>query len=76
MSIFLVVFLFIMGFVFYFLPTIIAILRKHNTMGVFLVNFFARWVVIGWIIALVMACTSKPQPPQTIIINNGNDKNE
>jgi hypothetical protein len=40
----------------YFLPYGIANARKHNTNGVFIVNLLLGWTVVGWIIALVMAC--------------------
>lgn len=44
------------GFVFYFLPSIIALARnKHNIGTILLINFFLGWTAIGWIIALVMA---------------------
>jgi hypothetical protein len=43
----------------YFLPTIIAIVRKMpNTGSVFVVNLFLGWTFIGWIVALVMAAGS------------------
>lgn len=38
----------------YFLPTIVARYRFHrNTAGVFVLNLFAGWTMIGWIGALV-----------------------
>ncbi len=44
------------GFVFYFLPSIIALARsKRDTLAIFLLNFFLGWSVIGWIVALVWA---------------------
>ncbi len=44
------------GFVMYFLPTVIALLReKRNKLSIFLLNFFLGWSVIGWVIALVWA---------------------
>jgi hypothetical protein len=43
----------------YFLPWMIAALRgKSNSWSVFWVNFLLGWTIIGWIIALVMACGS------------------
>jgi T4 superinfection immunity protein len=46
------------GFVIYFLPTIVALVRhKRNTLPVFLLNLFLGWTLIGWIIALVWAST-------------------
>ena len=42
------------GFVLYFLPWIIALIRgKRDTLGIFLLNFFLGWTFIGWIVALV-----------------------
>jgi len=44
------------GFVFYFLPTIIAFARhKRDTSSIFLLNFLLGWTAIGWVIALVWA---------------------
>ena len=41
----------------YFLPWAIAATRgRPNTGGVFLVNLLIGWTVVGWIVALVMAC--------------------
>lgn len=38
----------------YFLPTIIAIIRKKkNTLAIFLVNLFFGMTFIGWIAALI-----------------------
>jgi hypothetical protein len=40
----------------YFLPTIVAALRKHPSVGaVAVINFFFGWTVIGWILALAKA---------------------
>ena len=44
------------GFVMYFLPTVIALLReKRDKLSIFLLNFFLGWSVIGWVIALLWA---------------------
>ena len=53
----------------YFLPTFIASARQRpNTGGVFIVNLLTGWLVIGWIVALVMACGTNPpkQPVQPV----------
>jgi hypothetical protein len=43
----------------HFLPTIIAIVgHKKSTLGVFIVNLFLGWTVIGWVVALVWALAS------------------
>ena len=42
----------------YFLPTIIALLRRHrNALAIFLLNFFLGWSFIGWVVALVWSAT-------------------
>jgi len=44
------------GFVFYFLPSIVALVRgKRDTLAICLLNLFLGWTLIGWIIALVWA---------------------
>ena len=46
----------------YLLPWAIAASQgKSNSLAVALVNLFAGWTVIGWIIALVMACGGHQQ---------------
>ena len=44
---------------FYMLPTIIAGGRHHNPSGVAIVNVLTGWTVIGWFVALVMACGAR-----------------
>ncbi len=45
-----------LGFVFYFLPSIIALARsKRNIVAIFLLNLLLGWSVIGWVVALVWA---------------------
>jgi Superinfection immunity protein/zinc-ribbon domain len=42
----------------YFLPTIIAMVRKKRNAGaVAALNFFLGWTVVGWIVALIWALT-------------------
>jgi len=46
------------GFLIYFLPTIVALVRhKRNTLSIFLLNLFLGWTLVGWIVALVWAST-------------------
>jgi hypothetical protein len=46
------------GFLVYFLPTLVALVRhKRNTVSILLLNLFLGWTLIGWIIALVWAST-------------------
>jgi hypothetical protein len=45
-----------LGFVMYFLPSIIAFARsKRDTAAIVLLNFFLGWTLIGWVVALVWA---------------------
>jgi hypothetical protein len=44
------------GFVMYFLPSLIAIVRsKRDILGIVVLNFFLGWTLIGWVVALVWA---------------------
>ena len=44
------------GFVFYFLPSIVALGRsKRDTAAIFVLNLFLGWTAIGWVIALIWA---------------------
>jgi hypothetical protein len=45
----------------YFLPTIVGH-NKRNVLAIFLVNFFFGWTFIGWIVAMVWACSAETQP--------------
>ena len=43
----------------YFLPSIIG--RDRSDAGaIFLVNLFAGWTIIGWVAALIWACSAEP----------------
>ena len=46
----------------YFLPSIIASKTEHES-GVFILNLFLGWTLIGWVIALVWAVSDKPVVP-------------
>jgi hypothetical protein len=43
----------------YFLPAIIG-REKRDATGIFLLNLFLGWTLIGWLIALVWACSAEP----------------
>ena len=44
----------------YFLPSLIAANRKHlNAMAIFVLNLFLGWTLLGWVGALVWACTAQ-----------------
>lgn len=52
--------LFILSAAMYFTPSIVAASRRvPHTGSVIVVNFFTGWTVIGWVVALAMACRSK-----------------
>jgi hypothetical protein len=43
----------------YFIPSIIALARSHhNGFAIFLTNLLLGWTLIGWIVALIWACTA------------------
>ena len=47
---------FVVGTALYFVPTIVAgVRKKRNLVSIGLLNFFLGWTVIGWIIALIWA---------------------
>ena len=49
----------IVGFVFYFIPTIIAMMRNHpNAVAIMVVNLLLGWLCLGWIVALVWSLTA------------------
>lgn len=55
---------------FYFLPTIIAVMRGHRqTVPILLLNLFLGWTLIGWVVALVWSATS-PSAPQVVYVQS------
>ena len=53
----------IIGLAFYLIPTFVALKRgHHNSTAIIVLNILAGWILIGWIIALIWACTAvKPE---------------
>ena len=46
----------------YFLPFIVAQSRRHvNVTAIAVLNLLLGWTCIGWIMALVWACTVQPE---------------
>jgi hypothetical protein len=43
--------------VIYFLPWIIALNRDREPVGIFCLNFFLGWTLLGWVGALIWAVT-------------------
>jgi len=60
----------LMGMLLYFLPAIIGH-NKRDAVGIFLVNLFFGWTVIGWIVAFVWACSSEYHPPVMVAAGPG-----
>ncbi|MGA9593844.1 MAG: superinfection immunity protein [Candidatus Acidiferrales bacterium] len=46
----------------YFLPTFVG-WNRHDATGIFLVNFVLGWTVIGWVAAMIWACTPDMRVP-------------
>ncbi len=60
-----IVLLIIVG-VFYFLPAAVASLRQHHNEGaIWVLNLFLGWTFLGWVVALVWACTVVRKKPET-----------
>lgn len=47
----------------YFLPTILG-RNKRNADTIFLINLFAGWIGVGWVIALILALRTERPIPQ------------
>ncbi len=60
----------ILATVMYFLPSILGH-NKRNAAGIFLVNLFLGWTVIGWVVALFWACTADPRMPVMVVAGSG-----
>jgi Superinfection immunity protein len=51
----------------YFIPTIVAARRLHrNRLAILMLNIFLGWTLIGWVAALVWACTSDVDRPEPV----------
>lgn len=59
-------------FVMYWLPTIIAIVRRTpSALGVAAINFFLGWTIIGWIVALILALATPPAAERVTVYVDG-----
>jgi hypothetical protein len=55
--------LFLLALGVYFVPTIVAITRNCKSRnGIEVVNFFAGWTFIGWVVALAWAASGEVNP--------------
>lgn len=62
---------FIIAGIFYFLPSLIALLRgKNNLLSIIALNFFLGWTLVGWVVSLVWSLSSNTKPQQIIINQN------
>lgn len=44
---------------FYFLPTFIAMMRRHpNAVAILIINLFLGWSLIGWVVSLAWSFTA------------------
>lgn len=47
------------GIIIYFIPTSVAQNKEHpQTSAILILNLFLGWTFLGWVIALVWACTN------------------
>ncbi len=47
------------GFLLYFLPSIVSSSRRHhNHLAIVMLNLLLGWTGLGWCLALVWACTA------------------
>lgn len=51
----------------YFLPSIIALIKRNRRTKVILFNFFLGWTFVMWIISLVWACKKEEKKDETVI---------
>lgn len=48
----------------YFVPSLVAVLRRaKGTSGVVVLNLFLGWTFIGWVVALAWAAAAAPEVP-------------
>ena len=61
----------------YFLPTIVAAKRNHQSSGgIFALNLLLGWTMIGWIIALVWSCSAVYHSDSTSNTTNPTTQNK
>jgi len=61
----------------YFTPTIIGKIRgHHNLLGIAMLNLFAGWTVVGWIIAIIWAVTRPATPQPQVSVFTGQQSPE
>ena len=51
------------GFAGYWVPSIVAVARRVPNVGsVIVIDLLLGWTVVGWVVAMAMACRSRPRP--------------
>lgn len=51
----------------YFLPSIVAAIRGVDHAGsIIVIDIFLGWTLVGWVVALAMACRTTHRPPTLI----------
>jgi hypothetical protein len=63
-------FFILIAFIGYWVPTVVALIRRNeipNVGSIVVINLFLGRTVVGWVVALAMACRSRPQQPQYVI---------
>ncbi len=58
------------GFAAYWAPTIVAVIRRDqlpNVWSIVVIDFFLGWTLVGWLVALVMACRPAPTQPRYVV---------
>jgi hypothetical protein len=62
----LILFLVVIGALFYLLPSAIASIRQAEHLGaIIIINVLLGWTVLGWLAALVWAVSEKPHRPES-----------
>lgn len=77
-QILLIIVIVVVGVGVYFIPSIVADIRKHRYLiAIIAINIFLGWSVAGWVFALVWALI-KPEPPQVKVVgeNKSSDADE
>lgn len=59
--------LLLFAFILYFLPFIVAANRNRQPGAIFILNLLLGWTLVGWVVALVWACTSEQEHTTTIV---------